>query len=73
MQKNWTVIAAIAVFVMPALTLHAQEGRPGPLPGHNPAPTSPVTGNAANGRNCISPMAATPAMVTTVRPARGLL
>jgi mono/diheme cytochrome c family protein len=49
MQKNWTVIAAIAVFVMPALTLHAQEGRPGPLPGHNPAPTSPVTGNAANG------------------------
>lgn len=47
MKKIWTIIAAIAVFVIP---LHAQQGRLAPLPGKNPPPTSPVTGNAANGK-----------------------
>ena len=40
------------VFVAPGMILRAQEGggRLAPLPGKNPAPTSPVTGNAANGK-----------------------
>src|SRR5712671_4565245 len=40
---------AVAVSVMAAATLNAQ-GRGGGAPGHNPAPTSPVTGNAATGK-----------------------
>ena len=47
MKTNWIPIAILAVLVLPG---QAQEGRPGPLPGKNPAPTSQVTGNAANGK-----------------------
>src|ERR1700685_101428 len=55
MKKNWKAIAAMAAvgaFVMPALTLRAQEGggRLGALRGKNPAPPSPVSGNAVNGK-----------------------
>jgi len=55
MKRNWKIIAAMAAvgaFAMPSLTLRAQEGggRLGPLPGKNPAPTSPVSGNAVNGK-----------------------
>jgi mono/diheme cytochrome c family protein len=47
MKTNWIPIAILAVL---SVLGQAQEGRPGPLPGKNPAPTSPVTGNAANGK-----------------------
>jgi mono/diheme cytochrome c family protein len=43
-MKKILFIALVAV-----ATLYAQ-GRGGSAPGHNPAPTSPVTGNAANGK-----------------------
>jgi len=44
-------VAAIAMglFLLPAAMLFAQRGGGGPLP-NNPPPTSPVTGNAANGK-----------------------
>jgi mono/diheme cytochrome c family protein len=47
---QWVVAAlAIAAWAMSAATVQAQ-GRGGAAPGKNPAPTSPVTGNAANGK-----------------------
>jgi mono/diheme cytochrome c family protein len=45
------LMVAIAALALPVATLYAQGGGRGPAPlGHNPAPTSPVTGNAANGK-----------------------
>jgi mono/diheme cytochrome c family protein len=45
------LIAAIAALAVPAAALYAQGGGRGPAPlGHTPAPTSPVTGNAASGK-----------------------
>ena len=48
MKKNF-VAAALVAMIVPAAALHAQ-GRGDAAPGHNPPPTSPVTGNAANGK-----------------------
>ncbi|MGA2716318.1 MAG: cytochrome c [Xanthobacteraceae bacterium] len=54
MKKNWkaicfSAVAALAVF---AVSGQAQEGggRLGALPGKTPPPTSPVSGNTANGK-----------------------
>jgi mono/diheme cytochrome c family protein len=39
----------LALLTIPVATLNAQRGRGGPVP-HNPPPTSPFTGSAANGK-----------------------
>jgi mono/diheme cytochrome c family protein len=49
MRKSFVVTALVAMLV-PVATLNAQGGRGGAGIGHNPPPTSPVTGNAANGK-----------------------
>src|SRR5690348_939521 len=44
-------VAALIAFAAAAVTLNAQGGGRGTAPiGNNPPPTSPVTGNAANGK-----------------------
>ena len=54
MKNNWKAIcfSAVAALVVSVTPGFAQEGggRPGPLPGKTPPPTSPVTGNAASGK-----------------------
>ncbi|MGA2711604.1 MAG: cytochrome c [Bryobacteraceae bacterium] len=40
-------LVALVLLVVPVATLNAQAGG---RPGNNPAPTSPVTGSAANGK-----------------------
>jgi mono/diheme cytochrome c family protein len=48
-----TVLAALAALLITGVTLEAQGGGArgrGGAPGNNPPPTSPVTGNAANGK-----------------------
>jgi len=48
---RWSAVAAAAVFVLLAVPLRAQEGgQLGAPPGRKSPPTSPVTGNAANGK-----------------------
>ena len=49
MTKNLSLIAGLIVALVPVAALNAQ-GRGAAPPGHNPPPTSPVTGNAANGK-----------------------
>jgi mono/diheme cytochrome c family protein len=48
----WFLVVAIAGLTVPAMTLKAQGGGrgAGATVGNNPPPTSPVTGNAANGK-----------------------
>jgi len=41
-------LVALVLLVVPVATLNAQGGG---RPGNNPAPTSPVSGNAANGKS----------------------
>jgi mono/diheme cytochrome c family protein len=48
-KSQWFAAVAIAAFMVPAMNLYAQ-GRGGEAPRNNPAPTSPVTGNAVNGK-----------------------
>ena len=48
LSNQWLAVAAIAL-AMPVATLYAQGGRSA-APKNNPAPTSPVTGNAAAGK-----------------------
>jgi mono/diheme cytochrome c family protein len=52
MKKSyWCVVAALVALAVPAVTLNAQGGgRGGSAVGNNPPPTSPVTGNAGNGK-----------------------
>jgi len=50
-HSHWLMVAALAALTAPAVTLNAQGGgRGGAGVGNNPPPTSPVTGNAANGK-----------------------
>jgi mono/diheme cytochrome c family protein len=45
------LMVAIAALTLPVAALYGQGGGRGAAPlGHNPPPTSPVTGNAANGK-----------------------
>ena len=50
-RRRYMVVALIAL-TLPLMTLNAQNGgRPGAAAaGNNPPPTSPVTGNAVNGK-----------------------
>ena len=48
-SKCCLLILALAALAMPVMNLNAQ-GRGGEAPRNNPPPTSPVTGNAANGK-----------------------
>jgi mono/diheme cytochrome c family protein len=50
--RCWFLIVTIAGLTVPAMTLKGQGGgrSAGAIVGNNPAPTSPVTGNAANGK-----------------------
>src|ERR1022692_956967 len=48
MTKNLLLIAGLIAALAPAAAYAQGRGAAGP--GHNPAPTSPVTGNAANGK-----------------------
>ncbi|MGA2879825.1 MAG: cytochrome c [Bryobacteraceae bacterium] len=51
MKNLYFVAIALVALAMPVLTLNAQPGRgAGAVPANNPAPTSPVTGNAASGK-----------------------
>ncbi|HXP88461.1 MAG TPA: cytochrome c [Bryobacteraceae bacterium] len=50
-NSHWFVVVALVALALPVTTLNAQGGRGGGGGvGNNPAPTSPVTGNAANGK-----------------------
>ena len=54
MKKNsnhaWLAAAALAGLTLPAAMVHGQSGRAGAPPKNVPAPTSPVSGNAAAGK-----------------------
>jgi len=53
MKKSyWFVVAALVALTVPAVTLNAQGGGRGGSGaiGNSPPPTSPVTGNAGNGK-----------------------
>jgi mono/diheme cytochrome c family protein len=48
--NRWAITAGLSLLLIPAATLSAQRGGGGgPLP-NKPAPTSPVSGNAASGK-----------------------
>jgi mono/diheme cytochrome c family protein len=51
MKNNCLAAALLAGLALPAVILNAQGGgRGAAAPANNPPPTSPVTGNAANGK-----------------------
>lgn len=50
-QHRWLFAAAFAALIIPVMSLNAQnDRRAGGLVPDKPAPTSPVTGNAASGK-----------------------
>ena len=46
----WAAGVALAALTVPITTLYAQAGGRAAAPGNVPAPTSPVSGSAANGK-----------------------
>ena len=53
-MKKYYVVVTLLALAMPVVTLKAQGGRGGAPVANVPAPTSPVTGNAAAGKALFS-------------------